>query len=117
MVLRTSQPESGAVGNKMDDKIRRNMGTRCDNGGCKMNREKDNNYKFHSFFIKNIVADNTLPYKRTSFKHSHFHITRPAKRKSLKINKSSSNHIHQEIDIKFDRHRRHIKDLNSITPG
>lgn len=61
MALRTSLPESGTVGNKMDNKIRRNMGTMCDNGGCKMNREKDNNYKFHSFFIKNIVPDNTLP--------------------------------------------------------
>jgi hypothetical protein len=41
------------------------MGIRCYNGGCKMNREKGNNCKFHLFFIKNIVPDNTLQYKRT----------------------------------------------------
>jgi hypothetical protein len=45
----------------MDNKIKRNMGTRCDNGGCKMNRENGNNYNFHSFFIKNIV-----PYCHTN---------------------------------------------------
>jgi len=65
MALRTLLPESGTVGNKMDSKIRRNMGIRCYNGGCKMNREKGNNCKFHLFFIKNIVPDNTLQYKRT----------------------------------------------------
>lgn len=52
MALRTSQPESGALGNKMESKIRRNMGKRCDNGGCKMNREKGNNYKFSLIFHK-----------------------------------------------------------------
>jgi len=30
------------------------MGTRCDKGGCKMNREKGNNYTFHSFFLSKI---------------------------------------------------------------
>jgi hypothetical protein len=44
--LRTSEQELVAVGNKMSNKIRRSMGTRCDNGGCNMNRGKNNNYNF-----------------------------------------------------------------------
>jgi hypothetical protein len=50
MAFRKSQPESGTVGKKMDNKIRRNMGTRCDNVGCEKNREKNNNYNSSLIF-------------------------------------------------------------------